>query len=247
MSRTEFMQALQGALVDVSSEEREATLEYYNDYLDDAGPENEAAILREWGSPEKLAESIRNGMDGKLENGEFTETGFSTGGEKGQYPARYGGWGEKGDTQTGGQRQDRGESQPGCDQQKPEKKPANGWKILAILLLCIVLAPVCIPLAFAVVTVIFALLVAVIAVVGAFAAVGLALFGSGLALAVYGITKILAAPAGAAVFFGSGLVLAAIGALLTVLFCWIFVKCIVWLFRKCVNLCRIPFHGRKKV
>ena len=80
MSRTEFMQALQGALVDVSSEEREAALEYYNDYLDDAGPENEAAILREWGSPEKLAESIRNGMDGKLENGEFTETGFSTGG-----------------------------------------------------------------------------------------------------------------------------------------------------------------------
>ena len=89
MSRTEFMPALQGALVDVSSEEREAALEYYNDYLDDAGPENEAAILREWGSPEKLAESIRNGMDGKLENGEFTETGFSTGGEKGQYPARY--------------------------------------------------------------------------------------------------------------------------------------------------------------
>ena len=35
MSRTEFMQALQGALVDVSSEEREAALEYYNDYLDD--------------------------------------------------------------------------------------------------------------------------------------------------------------------------------------------------------------------
>lgn len=247
MSRTEFMQALQKALADVSSEEREAALEYYNDYLDDAGPENEAAILREWGSPEKLAESIRNGMDGKLEMGEFTETGFSAGEERGQYPARYAGRGEKDGTQTGWQGEGQREPQSPGGFPKQEKKQSNGWKILAILLLCILLAPVCIPLAIAAIAVIFSLLVAVVAVVGAFAAVGLALFCGGLALAIYGVTKIFAAPAGAAVFFGGGLVLAAIGALLTVLFCWILVKCTVWLFRKFVDLCRMPFHSRKKV
>lgn len=248
MSRTEFMQALQRALADVSSEEREAALEYYNDYLDDAGPENEAAILREWGSPEKLAESIRSGMDGRLEMGEFTETGFSAGGERGEYPAKYAEWRETGGAQTKRAEEDRGESQSGAGYHpKPEKKQSNGWKILAILLLCILLAPVCIPLVIAAIAVIFSLLVAVAAAVGACAAVGLALFCGGLVLALYGITKIFAAPAGAAVFFGSGLVLAAIGALLTVLFGWILVKCTVWFFRKCVDLCRRPFHGRKKV
>ena len=82
MNRTEFMQAFQNALYDVPSEERDAALEYYNDYLDDAGPEKEEQILQEWGSPERLAQSIRGGMNGKLENGEFTEHGFSNGEEK---------------------------------------------------------------------------------------------------------------------------------------------------------------------
>lgn len=36
MNRFEFMQALERALYDVSAEEKEAALQYYNDYLDDA-------------------------------------------------------------------------------------------------------------------------------------------------------------------------------------------------------------------
>ncbi len=63
MNRFEFMQALERALYDVSAEEKEAALQYYNDYLDDAGPENEQSILEEWESPSKLAESIRSGMN----------------------------------------------------------------------------------------------------------------------------------------------------------------------------------------
>ena len=46
-------------------------------YLDDAGPENEAAILEELESPEKVAKIIRAGMEAADDNvGEFTERGY---------------------------------------------------------------------------------------------------------------------------------------------------------------------------
>ena len=49
MTRTEFMKQLQDLLSDISKNEREEALQYYNDYFDDAGPEEEARILTELG------------------------------------------------------------------------------------------------------------------------------------------------------------------------------------------------------
>ena len=42
MTRVEFMNELRALLWDLSVEEREEALQYYNDYFDDAGAENEA-------------------------------------------------------------------------------------------------------------------------------------------------------------------------------------------------------------
>ena len=47
MTRTEFMKQLQDLLSDISKNEREEALQYYNDYFDDAGPGEEARILTE--------------------------------------------------------------------------------------------------------------------------------------------------------------------------------------------------------
>ena len=41
MNRQEFMKQLEMLLSDISQAEREEALQYYNDYLDDAGIENE--------------------------------------------------------------------------------------------------------------------------------------------------------------------------------------------------------------
>lgn len=41
MNRLEFMQQLEALLSDISQGEREEALQYYNDYLNDAGVENE--------------------------------------------------------------------------------------------------------------------------------------------------------------------------------------------------------------
>ena len=41
MNRTEYMRELDALLHGISKEEREEAMQYYNDYFDDAGSENE--------------------------------------------------------------------------------------------------------------------------------------------------------------------------------------------------------------
>ncbi|MDO4291795.1 MAG: DUF1700 domain-containing protein [Eubacteriales bacterium] len=62
MNRAEFMGRLRILLAGIPESEREAALQYYNDYLDDAGTENEEEVLASLGSPEKVAASIREGL-----------------------------------------------------------------------------------------------------------------------------------------------------------------------------------------
>ena len=53
MNRAQFMKQLEKLLSDISEEERKEALDYYESYFDDAGPEREAEVLRELGSPGK--------------------------------------------------------------------------------------------------------------------------------------------------------------------------------------------------
>lgn len=59
MNRQEFMSQLEKLLLYVPIQEREEALQYYNDYFDDAGEENEQEVLAALGSPEKVAENIK--------------------------------------------------------------------------------------------------------------------------------------------------------------------------------------------
>lgn len=77
MNRTEFMSELEYLLQDISEEEKAEALAYYRDYLEDAGDENEEQVIREFGSPERVAAIIRSDLSGSLETGgEFTESGY---------------------------------------------------------------------------------------------------------------------------------------------------------------------------
>ena len=57
MSRAEFMEKLEYLLQDLSQEDREDGIAFYRDYLDEAGTEREQEVLREFGSPERIASS----------------------------------------------------------------------------------------------------------------------------------------------------------------------------------------------
>ena len=58
MTRTEFLAALETLLASLPEAERADALSYYEDYLDAAGPEQEAKAIAELGTPEEVARKI---------------------------------------------------------------------------------------------------------------------------------------------------------------------------------------------
>ena len=77
MNKEEFMTRLKELLADLPDDEnKQDALNYYQDYLEEAG-ENTAAVLKEFGSPERIASMIRCDLNGELnEGGDFTDHGI---------------------------------------------------------------------------------------------------------------------------------------------------------------------------
>lgn len=65
MNKEGFMSSLEGLLADIPEAEREEALQYYNDYFEDAGWENEESVIRSLGSPKKIAENIKAELKGE--------------------------------------------------------------------------------------------------------------------------------------------------------------------------------------
>lgn len=79
MNRIEFLRQLEVLLSGISQSEKEEAIQYYNDYFDDAGAENETEVIKALGSPAKVAETIKSGLSGKSQDDlEFTERGCSS-------------------------------------------------------------------------------------------------------------------------------------------------------------------------
>lgn len=58
MNKITFLQELEQYLQGISEEERKEAISYYENYFEDAGAENEEAVLAELGSPKEVASSI---------------------------------------------------------------------------------------------------------------------------------------------------------------------------------------------
>jgi uncharacterized membrane protein len=85
MGKEEFLRQLEALLYDISAEERADAMAFYRSYFEDAGPENESAILKELESPQKVAESIRKNLETGVSVYHGSDTGKSKGyGKQGQ-------------------------------------------------------------------------------------------------------------------------------------------------------------------
>ena len=62
MNRVDFMNQLESLLQSISSTEREEAIQYYNDYFDDAGKENEQEVIEALGNPARVAENIKRDL-----------------------------------------------------------------------------------------------------------------------------------------------------------------------------------------
>lgn len=58
MNREEYLYTLYQCLAALSAEERAAAMQYYTEYFDDAGPENEQQVIKELGPPQGVAKQI---------------------------------------------------------------------------------------------------------------------------------------------------------------------------------------------
>lgn len=58
MNKNEFLGQLEKLLSDLPEDERREAMEYYVEYFDEAGPEKEGDVLKEFGSPKEVADRI---------------------------------------------------------------------------------------------------------------------------------------------------------------------------------------------
>lgn len=77
MNKQEFLYRLESLLMDLPKSERDDALDYYEQYFEAAGPEREAEVIRELGSPEKVSEMIHS--DGAQERSGWTQENRTAG------------------------------------------------------------------------------------------------------------------------------------------------------------------------
>ncbi len=68
MNKAEFFSVLRNRLSVLSKDERDAAISYYEEFFEEAGEENEKAVISELGGPKALAEKILSEINGNESN-----------------------------------------------------------------------------------------------------------------------------------------------------------------------------------
>lgn len=220
MNREEFMKQLERLLWDIPENDRLDAIAYYNDYFDEAGIENEAQVIRELGSPEKVAATIlANSNMAESEQTEYTEQGCYTGYD---YTSK-----------NVPERQD-------MSAQNKKQKRDIPWPILIILI--IFASPILLGVGGGLLGGLIGLIAGFFGIIIAIAACGIGFTIGGVVCLAVGIYYIFVNPLEGLVCMGGGGILGALGILLVLLFVWIVFKWIPALFKVCVNFCQRIFH-----
>lgn len=242
MNKEIFLKDLRRFLADIPEDEREQALNYYEDYFEDAGPENEQKVIEELGSPIDIAKQIKAANYENIAYGQGNDFHQTT-----DYPNVYESTGHsERDSQNSGNAYEQTDwtqgfgnntqhnygssysqgygAQTGNNTQQQKKSwTQDSSKVTIVIILAILAIPVGIPI----VSTIFGILVSICAVV--FSLLGVC-FGVGSALAISGVVTLIASlfltgSAGIAsvlVTAGIGLVMFSIGVFMfwfAILFC----------------------------
>lgn len=210
MNRKEFMSRLESRLWNISPAEREEALQYYNDYFDDAGAENEQTVIETLGDPEKIAETIKRDLlreenirkasssdrelipYGKTES-EKTES------EKMEYGGR-----ESWDGQYAG-------SGSVYEPPREKEKKTTGGTTPLLIVLAVLAAPIWLPVVLGILGALFGGLVAWFAMIFGFGVAAAALLGVLLFLIILGGMCVMLNPFVGLVLWGCGLICGSIG------------------------------------
>lgn len=229
MNRLEFMKELARLLDDLPREEKIEILKYYNGYFDDAGQENEAAIIEELGSPAKVAASVKAGMDeSSADHVEFTEKGVNDEKTVHEYEEKQTYREEKYSTEK------YSTEKYGAGRQRER----NGWKAIAIICLVLLTFPLWITVLALLAAACVGLIMAVFGIALAVVICMIAFLGCGIGSLIWGILKLFTVPLSGALSISVGIMLLGAGLLVFLLCTVVFGKLIPLVFRAVGNLFR---------
>lgn len=227
MNRVEFMKELEHLLSDISDAELKEALQYYNDYLDDAGEDNEEEVIESLGSPDKVAANIKAGLSGN-EDGEFTETGYKDCKEEQENTITQ--WQSCSKTDNNGS---------GRTKSHIFGKDMSGAMMVLLIIVCVLFGPAIIGVAIGALATVFGILAAVLAVVVATFAIvvslAVALTVTGILVFVMGIIHIFTKPVGGCLLLGLGILCFGVGLFFTAITVWSIAKAIPALIRFTVD------------
>lgn len=225
MNRTEFMTRLAALLQDVPVEERRDAMQYYNDYFDDAGVENEQQVIKELESPEKVAEKIKADFVNSGQNsGQFTESGYrDTRFDYTSAPVQ-GGY--------------------GSPETAPKQSSDRTVKIVLIILIILVGLPVVLPVALGIAGAAIGVIAAIFGVFLALVIFAFAVAVAGISLVVAGIMSIIPELAVGLALIGTGLILTVIGVVMLVASIKLCAVVFPGICRGIVWICRRPFQRK---
>ena len=231
MNKDEFLRQLEVLLSGISQEERTEALAFYRSYFEDAGEANEAKILEELESPQKVADSIIKDLG--VQAGEAGASG-AQGAAQGSPAGAVTGAGWNPAAQGAAQN---------AAYSAQEKDGMPGWAIVLLVItspVWLVMILVILSALLGIVAALFGIAIAVVAVMGALLICGVVIFGAGIGTAFAGN------PAIGIGLMGAGLIVLAIGILAVVLVVWIFGGFLPWALRGIWKLCKKPFNKRKE-
>lgn len=220
MTKEQFLFQLEQQLLDLPEDERAEAMDYYRDYFDDAGEENEAGVIAELGSPKKVAASIKEGLRGNREDA----------GTIGQPP------------------QTRGGAKSYSEANRGRKRTDSRSKWILILIAAIFTSPLWIGAAGVIFGLLVGFLALVFGLTIAVVALMFAGFVAGVICVIAGILRLCTARfVSGLMTFGAGMLLIAMGCLCLAAIVLIFGQFLPWLLRAISNLLHNGFRRRKRV
>lgn len=208
MNREEFLTRLEGMLQSISPTEKEEVLQYYRDYFEDAGPENEQSVIEALGDPADIAENIKKDLQGDdgsratASDHAVMEYGSPEACERDNYNGspKAGERGNYYDSRTS-------HADTGYREPVPAEKRMPGWAIVLLTLLIVFASPVLIGL----LGVLFGLLVTWFALIFSFGVTAVALFAVLFVLIIVGAMCVTLDPLVGLALAGGGLICGGIG------------------------------------
>ena len=184
MTRNEYMEQLKRYLRRLPKEDYENAVEYFSEYFDEAGPENEQQMMKDLGDPKEAArEVLLNLLEESVENGSAEEASR---------------------TET---------VKTFSEKALPEKKKRSPGKIILLAFLVICASPVSIALLIAGLAVLAAVVLVIAAVIFSLAVTSIATIAGGIMVVGFGATLVMRSLAAACMMVGGGFLLAGAGIL----------------------------------